>query len=567
MVVGNLIEKFDLLNKLRIDFTRGDIWLEESRMLLLHAGAMGELRKELYESLGEKRTRSLLVRTGYAAGQRDAELTHKMLGSGDPMDVFRIGPELYSFEGNGKAEIVSSEIDWNEGIFRGEVVRAASWEAESYIQQFGLSTGPVCWSLAGHASGYTSRFLRRYIVFREVECVGKGDSCCRFVGKPAEDWTDDRDAIDYFGPDDASSAAIESELNCLRSRDVSRSRDEKCDLVGNSQAFRSAFEQLKIAAASPINVLLLGESGVGKEVFARWLHDNSERKCEPFVAVNCAAIPMDLIESELFGVQKGAYTGATIDRAGRFERAHGGTILLDEIGDLPLSAQVKLLRVIQTGEVDRLGDSKTTRIDVRIVAATNVDLKKAVDEGRFRLDLYYRLSTFTVTIPPLRERRSDIPLLAAKLVERLTKRYQKRLRGISDRAMDALMSHAFPGNVRELENLIERGVLLAAPDTWIELEHLFAGGNLPDPEGFFLNKRGQFRTDSSPALQLAYSRIFEADLPLEVHERALFELAMHRSEGNMTQAAKRLGITRRQFTYKWKGITGSETGAQGDCIQ
>lgn len=314
MADENLIEQFDLLNKLRIDFTRGDIWLEESRMLLLHASALAELRKELYESLGENRTRSLLFRTGYSAGQRDAELAHKMLGSGDPMDVFKIGPELYSFEGNGKAEIVSSEIDWKEGIFRGEVVRSASWEAESYIQQFGQSEGPVCWSLAGHASGYTSRFLRRYIVFREVECVGKGDSCCRFVGKPAEDWHDHRDD---FGPEDPTTSAMESELDRLRSAEISRSHDEKCDLVGNSQAFRSAFEQLKIAAASPINVLLLGESGVGKEVFARWLHDNSERKSEPFVAVNCAAIPMDLIESELFGVRKGAYTGATLDRAGR----------------------------------------------------------------------------------------------------------------------------------------------------------------------------------------------------------------------------------------------------------
>ncbi|BBB14215.1 sigma-54-dependent Fis family transcriptional regulator [Novosphingobium flavum] len=561
MADENLIEQFDLLNKLRIDFTRGDIWLEESRMLLLHASALAELRKELYESLGENRTRSLLFRTGYSAGQRDAELAHKMLGSGDPMDVFKIGPELYSFEGNGKAEIVSSEIDWKEGIFRGEVVRSASWEAESYIQQFGQSEGPVCWSLAGHASGYTSRFLRRYIVFREVECVGKGDSCCRFVGKPAEDWHDHRDD---FGPEDPTTSAMESELDRLRSAEISRSHDEKCDLVGNSQAFRSAFEQLKIAAASPINVLLLGESGVGKEVFARWLHDNSERKSEPFVAVNCAAIPMDLIESELFGVRKGAYTGATLDRAGRFERASGGTILLDEIGDLPLSAQVKLLRVIQNGEVDRLGDSTTSKVDVRILAATNVDLKKAVDEGRFRLDLYYRLSTFTVTIPPLRERRSDIPLLVSELVERLSKRYRKSLRGMSDRAMDALMTHRFPGNVRELENLIERGVLLAMPDTWIELEHLFAGGILPDPEGLLLDSKGQFRMDSSPALQMAYARIFDADLPLEAHERALFELALRRSKGNKSQAARRLGLSRRQFTYKWKAITGSECNTPQD---
>lgn len=562
MDAGNLIERFNLLNKLRIDFNRGDIWLEESRMLLLHINALGTLRKELYENLGEKRTRSILVRTGYAAGQRDAELAHKLLGSGDPMDVFKIGPELYSFEGNGKAEIVSSEIDWSEGIFRGEVVRAASWEAESYIQQFGLSDEPVCWSLAGHASGYTSRFLRRYIIFREVECIGKGDSCCRLVGKPAEDW-DDCDAVDYFRPNDGSLNALEDDLNNLRRAEASPKPDTKSDLIGSSQAFKSAFEQLKVAATSPINVLLLGESGVGKEVFARWLHDNGDRAGKPFVAVNCAAIPIDLIESELFGVQKGAYTGASLDRAGRFERANGGTILLDEIGDLPLSAQVKLLRVLQNGEVDRLGDSKTTKIDVRVVGATNIDLKKAVDEGRFRLDLYYRMSTFSVTIPPLRERKCDIPMFVAAMIERFEARYQKRLRGISDRAMDALMSHSFPGNVRELENLIERGVLLTPPDTWIELEHLFSGGSVPDPKGIVVDRRGVFHADPSPALQQAYTHIFNTDLPLESHERALFGLAMRRFKGNITHAAKHLGLSRRQFAYKWKMISScdKETGS------
>jgi transcriptional regulator with GAF, ATPase, and Fis domain len=156
-------------------------------------------------------------------------------------------------------------------------------------------------------------------------------------------------------------------------------------------------------------VLLLGETGVGKEMFARWIHDHGNRAEQPFVAVNCAAIPHDLLESELFGVQKGAYTGAQASRAGRFERAHGGTLFLDEVGDLSPAAQVKLLRVLQTGEVERLGDDQTRKIDVRLVAATNVDLQQAIAAGRFRADLYYRLATYPVVIPPLRERRSDIP--------------------------------------------------------------------------------------------------------------------------------------------------------------
>lgn len=554
----NLIEKFALLDKLRVDFSRGDIWLEESRMSLVHASAMGELRKALYEALGVTQTHRILVRAGYAAGQRDAEVAHKMLDSGDAMDVFRIGPELFSFEGNGRVEIVGSTIDWNAGIFRGEVVRTVSWEAESYIQQFGLSHEPVCWSLVGHASGYTSRFLRRYIEFREVECIGKGDSCCRLVGKPAEEWQQDGDCTDYFGASEPAfdkPKKVPSAPRLQASPSCSGQPDEP---VGTSQAFRSALDQLRIAASGPINVLLQGETGVGKELFARWLHAKSDRANEPFVAVNCAAIPTDLIESELFGVQRGAYTGATMDRAGRFERAHKGTILLDEIGDLPLSAQVKLLRVLQNGEVDRLGDCKTTQVDVRVVAATNVDLMRAVEEGRFRPDLYYRLSPFTVTIPPLRERKSDIPILVASLIARFEKRYQKRLRGISDRAMDMLISHSFPGNVRELENLVERGVLVASPDTWIEVEHLFAGGRPPYSDGFRVDRRGQFCMETSPALQQAYDQLIETDLSLDAHERALFGLAMKRCSGNKTKAAQHLGLTRRQFTYKWKMMENRE---------
>jgi transcriptional regulator with GAF, ATPase, and Fis domain len=212
-----------------------------------------------------------------------------------------------------------------------------------------------------------------------------------------------------------------------------------------------------------VSVLLTGETGVGKERFARALHTLSDRAGGPFVAVNCAALPAELIEAELFGVEKGAYTGAHATRAGRFERADGGTLFLDEVGDMPLPAQAKLLRVLQEGEVERLGAEQPRKVNVRLVAATNVDLEAAVAAGRFRRDLLYRLNVYPIAIPALRERTADIAPLAQHLLQRYAAQHHKRLLGFSDRAMAALQAHDWPGNVRELENLVERGVILACP--------------------------------------------------------------------------------------------------------
>ena len=245
------------------------------------------------------------------------------------------------------------------------------------------------------------------------------------------------------------------------------------DVTGISPGFRAAYDLLKQAAGSNITVLLQGETGVGKEVFARSLHEMSSRSGKPFVAVNCAAIPHELVESELFGVEKGAFTGALVSRPGRFERADGGTLFLDEIGDLPASAQAKLLRVLQEGEIERLGDQKTRKINVRLVAATNANLQDQVKEGRFRSDLYYRLNAYQILIPPLRERKQDIPLLAKHFLARHTAVHGKKLRGFTDKAKRALLGYPWPGNIRELQNTVERGVILAPGGTRIEVNHLF----------------------------------------------------------------------------------------------
>jgi transcriptional regulator with PAS, ATPase and Fis domain len=290
---------------------------------------------------------------------------------------------------------------------------------------------------------------------------------------------------------------------------------------------------------------------VGKEVFARWLHDNSSRSKGPFIAVNCAAIPAELIEAELFGVEKGAYTGAHHARAGRFERASGGTLFLDEVGDLPLSAQVKLLRELQTGEVERLGSEGTLKVDVRIVAATNVDLAVAMQTGKFRSDLFYRLNTFPIRIPPLRERIADIPALVGRFIEKYSALYAKKLRGLSDKAMREVMDHSWPGNIRELENVIERAVLLAPDNGAIEACQLWDAA-APSARGGQLSVGGEVTERPVDSLDSLCDQVLKENIGIASLESRLMQTAMQRAKGNLSQAARLLGITRPQLAYRLK---------------
>src|SRR6266403_3202855 len=233
------------------------------------------------------------------------------------------------------------------------------------------------------------------------------------------------------------------------------------EIVGESLALKRILEQLKTVAPTDSTILILGETGTGKELISRAIHNLSARRENTLVKVNCAAIPTGLLESELFGHEKGAFTGAIRQRIGRFELAHRGTIFLDEVGDIPLELQPKLLRVIQEQEFERLGSAKTNRVDVRMIAATNVDLARKVADNQFRLDLYYRFNVFPVTIPPLRERREDIPLLVRYFAQKYARRMKKAIDTVPVKAMTALTEYYWPGNVRELENLIERAVILS----------------------------------------------------------------------------------------------------------
>ncbi len=547
-----LVERFNLRSRLRFNIESGQIWLDENRMLLMHAKALGALRQELFESLGPKRAKGLLFRMGFAAGQHDADLAQKLYGEGDHYDVFKIGPELHAFEGLVHSTIIDAKIDWEEGTFFGTVNCDNSWEAESHLQLFGVSSEPACWNMAGYASGYVTHFFKRVIIFRETQCVCCGASACMLEGRPLEAWGNEDFLEHCLSPETQETSFEQLQDELCQLRGCQREQRPSGKLVGSSPAFSAAFSLLSKAANSPITVLLLGETGVGKEVFAQWLHENSDRADKPFVAVNCAAIPNDLIESELFGVQKGAYTGAQASRPGKFERADGGTLFLDELGELSPAAQVKLLRVLQTGEVERLGDDKLRKVNVRLVAATNVNLQQAIADGRFRADLYYRLATYPLEIPPLRQRKSDIPVLASVLTEKYAPLYHKNIQGISDLAMQGLMAYDWPGNVRELENLVERAVLLVPSGGQIEVQHLFPGMAPVAAQGAVIDREGKVGNADEAKKDQLYETLLVDDFDLQAHEARLLQLAVARAHGNLTHAARLLGITRRQLAYRVK---------------
>jgi transcriptional regulator with GAF, ATPase, and Fis domain len=268
----------------------------------------------------------------------------------------------------------------------------------------------------------------------------------------------------------ASEEELRAQVGALR-RDLVH-RDGFAEIIGRSQAMGAVFALMESAGASPITVLVEGETGTGKELVARGIHQAGPRAAGPFLAVNCAALPETLLESELFGHRRGAFTGAISDQRGLFEAATGGTVLLDEIGEMPPAMQAKLLRVLQEGEVVPLGDTRPRRIDVRIIASTNRDLRAEIEEHRFREDLYYRIAAFPIRLPPLRERREDIPLLADRFLDAAAGRIGKRIAGFAPEALDRLVAYDWPGNVRELQNEIERAVALARDGEPIGLAHL-----------------------------------------------------------------------------------------------
>ena len=520
---------------------QGIIRLHEQRVVILSAAAMGLLQKELVDTLGLETTRRLLLRFGFADGYHDAVSLRDRSKWASPLDGLRAGAVLHRLEGIVRAEIVKVEHDATSGRFEEHAEWHDSYVAEQHVHHFGRSGAPVCWSLVGYASGYASACLGHEIYFRETECLGQGAPKCSVVGKDTGSWGDALEALrfDFQGADlgpeverlreaahrrrqeldrrERHVAKRERELNLLRER-VARHAAAKHFIAG-STAMQDVLELAARVAPLDTTVLVFGESGTGKEFIVRLIHDQSPRASGPFVSINCAALTETLLESELFGHVRGAFTGAVRDKAGLFEVAANGTLFLDEIGEVAPTVQAKLLRALQEREIRRVGAERNVKVNARVVAATNRDLRAAVGAGTFREDLYFRLGGFVITVPPLRDRREDIPPLAHDFVRRAAARMKKDVQTVSAEAMTALMNYSWPGNVRELEHAIERAVIVAR-GTSLKVREL-------PPE---LSQKTSLR---SP----------DGSLDLQAQERVTIERALERFRGNRRQTAAALKIS------------------------
>lgn len=552
-----------------------DLQVDEQRLLLSHANAVESLRRDMIESLGTEMARRLLTRMGYRAGISDAVLARKLHARMKPSDeTFLAGLRMHCLPGTGPFKLVRLAMDGQKGAHHGEFFWSHPVDDERHVGPSPHAAGPDCWIQIGYMSGYSTEFMGRQILYREVECQSTGHAACRIVGMPAQAWGEEaaRD-LRYLMP----AAALADHAAPLASGAASTQGNESADPahpIGVSPGFHNVLSMVRRVAPTQATVLLLGESGTGKEVFAHMLHRQSTRSHKPFVAVNCASIPEQLIEAELFGVERGAFTGATHSRAGRFERAEGGTLFLDEIGSMPAGAQGMLLRALQEREIERLGDTHTRKVDVRVIAATHIDLRAEAAAGRFRQDLFFRLNVFPIRVLPLRERREDIPLLLRHFLAKFNRVHGRRLTGFTQRAWAAAMSYDWPGNIRELENIVERGVILAADSAVIDTPQLFIGDEkitdacsavhhegtlLPSDPSQSLGELTSQAERVSRALNsfLMRGEVAEGDVCLDDVETLLLTKALERTRGNVAAAARAVGLTRPQMVYRLRshGIT------------
>jgi two-component system response regulator HydG len=515
---------------LQFDPKGGVLRFANERALILDAVAMGLLRRELIDTLGLTAARAVLTRFGYAHGWRTAEA----LEHGFPWDSEdewkRAGGWLHTLQGLVRVEPAT----WDPAQGPKPIALSIwqdSYEAEQHLLHLGRADDAVCWTLTGFASGYMSRAYGRDIYCMEDRCRGKGDAVCRLVGRPIEEWGETfADHLPFYKKAcmEAALAQVTEQLKrverTLRARrhelgpTVAAEVKSVGGLVAQSAGMQRALDLARRVAQVDSTVLITGESGVGKERVARFIHDESARTAGPFVAINCGAVPETLLESELFGHAKGSFTGATQDRPGLFEAANNGTLLLDEIGEVPPAMQVKLLRVLQEREVRRVGENKPRAVNVRVLAATNRDLVEEIRAARFRQDLYYRLRVVELRLPALRERRDDILPLARTFLVTAGERSGRKGLSLSPAAAQQQLRHDWPGNVRELENAVERDTVLATRDR-IEVE------DLPDEIRAIAARSG----GASPCT-------------LAEVERKHIQAVLAGSDGNRAKAAATLGI-------------------------
>jgi DNA-binding NtrC family response regulator len=534
-------QKLQLAELLDFRPDEGVIRFQEQRVVILSAAALGLLRRELIDTFGTDTARRLMMRFGFADGYHDAMSLRDRMRWAHPIEGIGTGAVLHRLEGIVRAVVDSISFDEKTGHFEARIEWFDSYVAEQHVHHYGRSADPACWSLVGYVSGYASACCGRDIYFREIACSAQDNEHCTVEGRDAASWGDDLESLqfDFKGKELGAEVerlreAVQAQLHEISRREqLLEKRERELDLlreriarhaasrnfVARSAAMQEVLELAGRVAPIDTTVLVYGESGTGKEFIVRMIHDQSERAEAPFVSVNCAALTETLLESELFGHVRGSFTGASRDKAGLFEVAGSGTLFLDEIGEVAPTVQAKLLRALQEREIRRVGAERTIKVNARVVAATNRDLREAVKNGSFREDLYFRLGAFVITVPPLRDRQEDIPALVHEFVRRSAARVKKDVKNVSPEAMTALITYQWPGNVRELEHAIERAVILA-PRSGITLREL--------PPEISQRKRTSIAGDT---------------LNLRAQERALIQRALDRYRGNRRQAAAALDIS------------------------
>ena len=520
------VEDLDLKELLELDPGGGMVHFAGQRALIFDAVAQGLLRKELIDAFGERTARGILSRFGYIHGRRLAVALKTKFKWDTQEEWQKAGARILALQGLFMLDPnIPDAFGPEGGTWR------VSYEAEQHILLKGRSDKPVCWNLCGMIGGYLSFALDKEMYALEDKCIGKGDTACHVMIKSEEEWGDEVDGelavFKRVGIDEAlrdvttTLKRTESELQ-ERTRKLSviaKIEEDPTELMARSPEMRKLMELAKTIAAIDSTTLITGESGTGKERVARFVHDHSAHAAGPFIAVNCGAITETLLESELFGHARGSFTGATSDRPGLFEAANGGTLFLDEVGEISLPMQVKLLRALQEREVRRVGENKSRRINVRIVSATNKNLKTEVLEKRFREDLYYRLNVVELAVPPLRKRREDILPLARLLLAEAAVQMKRAVDGLTTPAADQLLSYLWPGNVRELANAMERAVAVAKT-------------NRVDVE------------DLPPEVRLVMPLVSEKGVPrfLRDVEKDCILGALEKTDGNRRKAADLMGM-------------------------
>jgi DNA-binding NtrC family response regulator len=546
MRAGNL----DLKELLELDPEGGVIRFAGQRALLLDAVAMGVLRKYLVENFGVTAARTVLTQFGFAHGWRMAEAMQNQFKWQSSEEWQQAGTHIHTLEG-----LFRLESESQSPLSKPGMMLMASYEAEQHLLHFGRSDATACWTICGLTSGYLSRSCGHEIYVLEDRCMGKGDAACHLIGRTREEWGDERsEELHFFEVDnlkDCLDVSVQRVTDTLKAAEqklrvhrralvrVAHDVEEPLGIVAKSVAMEQLVDLARRVAKVDSTVLITGESGSGKERVARLVHEESTRAAGPFVAVNCGAITETLLESELFGHARGAFTGATQDRPGLFESANSGTLLLDEVGEVSPGMQVKLLRALQEREIRRVGENKSRKVDVRVLAATNRDLAHGVAGGSFRQDLYYRLKVVELHVPPLRERRDDILPLARVLLADAAVRMKRKITGLAPDTADQLLRYAWPGNVRELENAMERAVALARGNR-VEFEDLpeEIRQTFPTP----LAAKGKVR-------------------PLDEVEKEYILAALELNTGNQTHTAQQLHIGSATLYRKLKsyGLIGKKS--------